>query len=267
MVLAKKEKRKKEKKQQEERRHKRAELIRADDKKDAAAKDEDPFKALPEDSKFGLQRMLEMARDDPLHYMEDSAKDRVQQARKDLRCDVCRAVLEEVNGIVAKRPKSMRAEYDILPIAEGACEGGKDLSVPSYFGVEAPPLPPVWTDRLRAHFAKKQKRWVLKQISKKAGKARKKWRDLTVDGRHKPPPGTEGEHDMMMSLTCKDMLEPEKLTETLFQERATCGDATKEACDPALLSAQKVCRTEAGDACVYGGKTGGDSVGASQEEL
>merc|ERR1712176_1638431 len=110
-------------KKEEERRLKREQMIREDDKKEAKQKDEDPFKSLPEDSKFGLQRMLEMARDDPLHYMEDDAKERIRQARQDLRCDVCRTVLEEVNVSVDKKPKSMRAEYDILPLAEGACDG------------------------------------------------------------------------------------------------------------------------------------------------
>ena len=32
---------------------------------------DDPFAQLPEDSKFGLQRMLESARDDPFAYMDE----------------------------------------------------------------------------------------------------------------------------------------------------------------------------------------------------
>lgn len=259
----KKEKKKKDQKKEQERRQKREAMIKEDDKKEAAAKEEDPFKSLPEDSKFGLQRMLEMARDDPLHYMEDDGKERIRVARQDLRCDVCRAVLEDVNAAVAKRPKTMQREFDILPFSEGACDGGKDLSVPSYFGVEPPPLPPVWTDSVRPHLSKKLKRWTLRPMSKKLGKERRKWRDLTVDGRHKPPPGTEGEQDMMLTLTCKDVLEPERITEALFKERAKCADAPKSSCDAVLLSAQAVCRTGDGVACAYAGQAGPD--GKSEE--
>merc|ERR1712048_481812 len=144
----------------------------------------DPFKSLPEDSKFGLQRMLEMAKDDPFHYMEEDAKQRVQQARADLRCDVCKTVMEEVHSHVSKRPKSMQREYDILPLFEGACEGGKDLSVPNYFGVEPPPLPPVWTDRYRPKLNKKAKKYELKPFPKKGKKERDKWREKTATGQH-----------------------------------------------------------------------------------
>merc|ERR1719491_2311565 len=110
--------------------------------------------------------MLEQARDDPLHYLEDDAKERVQEARAALRCDVCRMVLEEIHREVSKRPKSMQREYDILPFAESACQGGKDLSVPNYFGVEAPPLPPVWTDRYRPQLDKQTQFYKLKRFPK-----------------------------------------------------------------------------------------------------
>merc|ERR1719221_1029037 len=100
-------------------------MIKKQEEEEAAQKEKDPFSNLPEDSKFGLQRMLEMARDDPLHYLEDDAKERIQKARSDLLCDVCRVVFDEVYQVVMKQPKSMRREYDILPHMEGVCEGGK----------------------------------------------------------------------------------------------------------------------------------------------
>lgn len=267
---AKKEKKKKEQALEKTRRQDREARLREEDKKEAKAKEDDPFKSLPEDSKFGLQRMLEMAKDDPLHYMEDDAKERIRQGRADLRCPVCRTVLEEMHASVAKRPKSMQREYDILPFAEGACEGGKDFSVPNYFGVEPPPLPPVWTDRVRTHLAKKSKRWVLRQFPKKAAKARRAWRELTVDGRQKPPPGTEGEGDMMLTFACKDMLEPERMTEALFKEMVVCREAQNAAaCDPALAAAMKVCRSADGALCVYGGSSevAPDAAGSGKEEL
>merc|ERR1711972_540178 len=111
--------------------------------------------------------MLEMARDDPLHYIDEDSKERIHKARSELHCDVCRAVLEHTHGELMKRPKSMRKEEDILSITEVACQGGKDLSVPNYFGVEPPPLPPIWTDRVRPHLHKKHKHYNLKAFKGK----------------------------------------------------------------------------------------------------
>jgi len=248
----KKEKRQKEKEKERQRQQKRKELLKKEDEMVSKAKEEDPLKNLPEDSKLGLQRMLEMAKDDPMHYMEESAKQRVQQARADLRCDVCRAVLEELHSQVSKRPKSQRSESDILPFAEEVCDGGKDLSVPNYFGVEPPPLPPVWTDRVRPTLDKKSKQWVLKKFPKKAAKERRKWRELSATGQQKPPPPTEGEGDMMLTLSCKDVLEAERMAEFLYKEMSSC-TSSPAACMPALAAARSVCRAADGAACHYRG--------------
>merc|ERR1740117_2080084 len=111
----------------------------------------------------------------------------------------------------------MRAEFDILPFAEEACEGGKDKSVPSYFGVEPPPLAPLWTDFVRPKLDKKSNLWTLKKFPKKAAKKRKAWRKLTVTGQQKPPPPEEHEGDMMMTMSCKDILEPARMSELVFE--------------------------------------------------
>eukprot|EP00404_Azadinium_spinosum_P059253 CAMPEP_0180703908 /NCGR_PEP_ID=MMETSP1038_2-20121128/6876_1 /TAXON_ID=632150 /ORGANISM="Azadinium spinosum, Strain 3D9" /LENGTH=453 /DNA_ID=CAMNT_0022735711 /DNA_START=1 /DNA_END=1358 /DNA_ORIENTATION=+ len=246
------ERRQKAKEQEKHRQQKRAAMMEAEEKTLKKQKEADPMSALPEDSKFGLQRMLEMAKDDPLHYMEDDAKERIQhKSRSDLRCDVCRAVLDEVHQIVAKRPKSMRREYDILPFMEGACEGGKDLSVPNYFGVEPPPLPPVWTDRYRPRLEKKSGRWALRRFPKKAAKARRKWRELSKDGKQKPPSSSENEGDMMLTLTCKDILEPEHMAEALYGQMVACSDGDS-GCDPSLAAARALCRATDGTPCAFG---------------
>lgn len=253
------EKQKQKKDMERQRQKKRAELIKKEEQKEAKEREQDPFKNLPEDSKFGLQRMLELAKDDPLHYMEDDAKVRVHQARADLRCDVCRTVIDDVYSQVSKQPKSMRREYDILPLIESACEGGKDLSVPSYFGVEAPPLPPIWTDRVRPQLSKTTKRWALKKFPKRAAKARQTWRELTVGGKHKPPHASEAEGDMMLTMACKDMLEPERMAEALYKQMSLCEHqdlpavASAEACDPGLAAARIVCNSADGAVCDFGG--------------
>merc|ERR1719444_543367 len=113
-----------------QRQKERARLNKAEEKRQETHKEKDIFKNLPEDSKLGIQRMLELAKDDPLHYMDKDAQERVHKARVDLRCSVCQTVIEYVYDRVSQQPKSMRREYDIIPFVEGACEGGKDLSVP-----------------------------------------------------------------------------------------------------------------------------------------
>merc|ERR1712070_2337 len=121
-----------------------------------------------------------------------------------------------------KRPKSMRAEFDILPFAEAACEGGQDLSVPAYFGVEPPPLPPAWTDKHRPRLDKKSNQYRLKRFPKKAAKKRAKWRELTAEGKNKPPNPDEHEGDMMMTMSCKDVMEPASMTEVLYEQMSAC---------------------------------------------
>merc|ERR1719433_1874155 len=73
-----------------------------EDRKEKEEEKKDMFKDLPPDSKLGLQRMLESARDDPLTYLDDDAKARVVQGRADLRCPVCRELFEDVHRQVAK---------------------------------------------------------------------------------------------------------------------------------------------------------------------
>merc|ERR1712100_427303 len=166
------------KEKDKEREMKRRELRAKEDKEEKQKMDDDPFSKLPKDSMAGLQRMLEMAKDDPLHYLEDDAKERIIRGQKELRCDVCRAALEQVQSDVLSRPKSMRREYDILPILDAACDGGQDKSVPAYFGVEPPPLPPVWTDVYRPKLDKESQQYRLKPFPKKKAKKRAKWRSL-----------------------------------------------------------------------------------------
>lgn len=265
---SKKEQKKKEKEAERARLKQREAMINKQETEEKKDKEKDPFSSLPEDSKFGLQRMLEMARDDPLHYMEDDAKERVQKARAELRCEVCRVALEEAHGEVMKRPKSMRSESDILSIVEGACSGGADLSVPSYFGVEPPPLPPVWTDSIRPQVQKKSGRYTLKPYAKKAGKERRKWRQMNKEGKHKPPPSGENEADMMLTLACKDMLEPARMAEELYAQMAACGsdDArAKKGCAPPLSAARKVCKTAEAAVCTFESAT--NSEGRKEEEL
>jgi len=256
----KKEKQVKSKEMEKERETKRRELRKKEDKDEEKAKAENPFESLPSDSKFGLQRMLEMARDDPLHYMEDDAKLRIQQGQRDLRCDVCRAALEHAHSEVMKRPRSMQREYDILPFVEGACEGGKDTSVPAYFGVEPPPLPPLWTDKYRPKLDKKQNQYALKRFPKKAAKKRAKWRALTASGAQKPPPQDEHEGDMMMTMTCKDVMEPARTSEVLYEQMVACSKGS-EGCDAVLTAARMTCRGANDATCTY------NDAGKKSEEL
>lgn len=255
----KKERKKKEKAQEKERLQKRAKMVEKQEKQIEKERKDDPMSALPEDSKLGLQRMLEMARDDPLHYMEDDAKTRIQKARADLQCDVCHAVLQDTYSEVSKLPKSLRSEHDILTLVEKGCEGGADHSVPSYFGVEPPPLPPLWTDRLRPKLDKKANRYKLGPFPKKAAKQRNKWRKLSATGKQKPPPAGEGEQDMMMTMACKDMLEPERLSQKLFAGIDKCEAAP---CEPVTAAARAACLTAERTACSFK-----ELSGASNTEL
>eukprot|EP00445_Apocalathium_hangoei_P024213 CAMPEP_0203926580 /NCGR_PEP_ID=MMETSP0359-20131031/66103_1 /ASSEMBLY_ACC=CAM_ASM_000338 /TAXON_ID=268821 /ORGANISM="Scrippsiella Hangoei, Strain SHTV-5" /LENGTH=481 /DNA_ID=CAMNT_0050855213 /DNA_START=1 /DNA_END=1446 /DNA_ORIENTATION=+ len=250
-----KEKQQKAREKEKGRQKVREAMVKKQEQEEAKQKEKDPFAALPEDSKFGLQRMLEMARDDPLHYMEDDAKERVRKARLELRCDVCRTVFEDVYSQVSSKPRALQREYDILPFMEGACEGGKDLSVPSYFGVEPPPLPPAWTDAVRPQLQKTPNAYALRPFGKKAAKKRSKWRKGTAEGNGKPPPAGESEGDMMMTLTCKDMLEPARMAEALYGQIAACG-ASGPACKAGLLAAADVCKAADGSACRFGGDEG-----------
>merc|ERR1712232_1173685 len=260
------EKKKRQKEQDKQRAKKRRELGSIEDKIEEKRKEDNPFEKLPEDSKLGLQRMLEMAKDDPFHYMEDDARQRVSKAKAELRCDVCRVVMEDLYDQVIKKPKSMQREYDILPLVDGACEGGKDLSVPNYFGVEPPPLPPLWTDRYRPQLSKKTKRYRLKRMPKKQAKLRQKWRALTPEGKQKPPPPTEHEGDMMMTMSCKDAVEPEKMAEALYEQMAACRAAgAASPCDSAMAAARKVCRNDVGSVCDYSVE-GGNATDTSPDE-
>jgi len=247
----KKEKQQKEKEKAKEQEQKKREMRKKEDKEQEKIQEDNPFNKLPKDSMAGLQRMLEMAKDDPLNFMEDAAKLRVQQGQKDLRCDVCRAALEQVRDDVSKRPKSMRAEFDILPFVEGACEGGKDLSVPGYFGIDPPPLPPLWTDKYRQKLDKKSNKYTLKRFPKKAQKKRLKWRKLTPEGKHKPPPQDEHEGDMMMTLSCKDAMEPARMAEVLYEQMQACGDGKEATCKAALAAARQTCRSSNDAPCIY----------------
>lgn len=246
----KKQKRRREKEKERARRKEREAILSKQEMELEKAQKDDPMSSLPEDSKFGLQRMLEMARDDPLHYMEDDAKARVLQGRSDLRCGVCLETVRYVHDLVAKRPKSMRAELDILAFSESVCEGPKDLSVPSYFGIEPPPLPPVWTDVVRPHLDKASKRWVLKPYGKKAGKKRRKWRHDNDEGRPQPPHAGDSEGDMMMTMACKDTLEPARMAEELYRQMSRCASSVSSGCDAALMAAQAICK-EDGRACAF----------------
>lgn len=260
----KKEKQLKEKARSKELEEKRRAARKIEDAEEDKRKEEDPFSKLPKDSMAGLQRMLEMAKDDPLNMMEDDVKLKIKKGQKDLRCGVCRVALEQAHSDVLKRPKSMRSEFDILPFVEGACEGGKDLSVPGYFGVEPPPLSPPWTDNFRPKLDKKLNKFILKRFPKKAQKKRLKWRELTPTGQQKPPPPDEHEGDMMMSLSCKDALEPAQMAEALYEQMAICDKSKAATCDAALATARLTCRTET-DACIY--ETEGDKEDLSKKEL
>eukprot|EP00928_Gymnodinium_smaydae_P022735 TRINITY_DN18998_c0_g1_i1.p1 TRINITY_DN18998_c0_g1~~TRINITY_DN18998_c0_g1_i1.p1 ORF type:complete len:555 (+),score=152.14 TRINITY_DN18998_c0_g1_i1:43-1707(+) len=248
----KRERREKEKAKRAERQRQRRELTQREDAAEKKRKEENPYENLPEDSKAGLQRMLEMARDDPLYYMEDDARQRVLQAQKDLRCDVCRVVLQDSYTEVMKRPKSMRGEDAFLAVVEAACQGGPDLSVPNYFGVEPPPLPPAWTDRFRPHLNKTTKSYVLRPAAKKLAKARRSWRDLAATGRQKPPGAEEGEGDNMMTLACKDILEAARMAEALVEQAGSCqASPDVVSCDaaaPATVAAQ-LCRDASDKPC------------------
>lgn len=264
------EKRKQEKAKEKERQQKRREMMKKEDEREAARSKDDPLKALPESSKLGLQQMLEAAKNDPLQYMDDEAKQRIQQARTDLRCEVCRVVFDEVHNDVLKRPKAMQREHDILPFMEAACTGGEDLSLPNYFGIEPPPLPPLWTDKYRPHFAKKTKHFVLRKF-KKGADARKKWRTLTKDGKQKPPPVEEGEQDMMLTMTCKDFLEPERMAEVLYDNMVRCSsrypdkNSGKSDCDAALAAAKEVCKSSGDAPCSFTSASGSDN--SKKQEL
>merc|ERR1712113_532782 len=72
---------------------------------------------------------------------------------------------------------------------------------------------------------------------------------------------------MMLTLTCKDLLEPERMTEALFQERAKCEaiarplpKAEPDTCDPVLRSAEKVCKAADGALCIYEDDKGNKTV-------
>lgn len=266
--------RKKAQKEQERQRSQRRQELRAEeDKEEQKRKKANPLDSIPEDSQAGLTRMLEIARDDPLHYFEDSARQRIRKAQAELRCDVCRAAIESVHMEVANRPKSRRREHDILPLMEGACDGGPDLSLPNYFGVEPPPLPPSWTDRYRPQLKKKTGRYGLGRFSKKAAKARRKWRELTATGQQKPPPQEEGEEDLMLTLSCKDALEPEGMAEALFHRMAQCeaAEPTVPGCEGQALAsgaASVVCKDAAGALCKFEGAGGAlPSPPAGKDEL
>lgn len=94
-----------------------------------------------------------------------------------------------MHDIASKRPRGLRREHDLLKLFEAGCDGGRDLSVPTYFGVEPPPLPPAWTDRYRPRL--REKRYALKPAAKKAARARAQWRALAAEGKQKPPPQEE----------------------------------------------------------------------------
>lgn len=247
----KKEKKKQAKEKDKQREKERRELRKKEDAVEEKRKEDDPFSKLPKDSMAGLQRMLEMAKDDPLHYMEDDEKARIQKGAKDLQCDVCRVALQQVHDEVQQRPKSMRAESDILLSLDSACQGGKDLSVPSYFGVEPPPLPPLWTDKHRPKLDKNLNRYTLKRFPKKAAKLRRKWRELTPSGQHKPPPQDEYSGDMMMSMSCKEVIEPGSMSEVLYDQMSVCARSKDASCDAALATARLACKTVDDVPCVY----------------
>jgi len=209
----KKEKRREEKDKAKNRDGQRRTIAAKEEKELAKQIKDDPMSQLPEDSKLGLQRMLEMAVDDPLHYIEDDARKRILKAQKELHCDVCRVVLEDAHVQTMQKASSLRSEHDILGILDGACAGGKDKSIPAYFGVEPPPLPPVWTDRWRPTLDKTSKLYRLKAFPSKAAKRRRAWRELTLTGRHTPPGAQEGEGDMKLTFACKAMLASERMSE------------------------------------------------------
>lgn len=252
----KKEKRREDRERALERQKKREALAKKEEKKEKKRLKDDPMEALPADSKAGLQRLLEMAKDDPFHYMEDAAKQRVNEGRKDLRCDVCHAAIAQVHSEVMQRPESMRREYDILPFIDGACEGGRDLSVPAYFGVEPPPLPPTWTDLYRPKLNKKTGKYELKPFPKAAAKKRRKWRQLSETGKQKPPDQDESEADLMLTLTCKDSSLELGTSEVLYAEMQRC---RAKKCDAALATAMKVCRDATESPCKYPKASQGNS--------
>mmetsp|Transcript_39260 Transcript_39260/g.92431 ORF Transcript_39260/g.92431 Transcript_39260/m.92431 type:complete len:469 (+) Transcript_39260:110-1516(+) len=249
---AKEDKKKQERRKDKERQKKREELSALEEKAQAKRDEDDPFAQLPDDSKFGLQRMLEMARDDPLAMMDEERKQQVHENRAELRCSVCAAVLEDVRAQVLGKPKSMRREYDILPLVEAACDGGPDLSVPPYFGVEPLPLPPEWTDRLRPGKLKDGKGLTLKPMRKKAAKKRRQWRELARTGHQQPPPPEESEEDLTMTMACKDALEPARMAEAVFQDIKDCEAHPEDAaCSSALRVAERTCKTLSGTECPH----------------
>lgn len=237
-------------KSERKRRKERETAIKKQEKLEIERAETDPISTLPEDSKFGLQRMLEMARDDPLHYLDSAMKSRTQQARLDLRCEVCRVAVGDVYEQVVQRPKNQQTEADILSIAERSCEGGRDLSVPSYFGVEPPPLPPMWTDRVRPYLNSKTGQYSLKPFGPKASiLSRKKWRSLSKDGRQGQLSEADSEYDMMLTLTCKDILDADRIAEVLHFHMAQCETEGSLVCSPSASAANEVCKTVADVRC------------------
>jgi len=247
---SKEERREEERKREQERQKKRRELQRLEEKAEQKEKENDPLASLPDENRFGFQRLLEEAKQDPLGMLDHSAQQRIQEGRTELHCSVCAALLEHIRQEVLKRPKSLRREYDILPLVEAGCEGGPDLSVPAYFGVEPNPLPPEWTDRYRPKRLKDGGMLTLDTIRKKAAKKRQRWRDLSRTGQQQPPPPEESEDDLMMMLSCKDIVDPARMAEAIFEDLNDCerqqGD--EQGCNSALRVAQKTCRA-AGKAC------------------
>jgi len=92
-----------------------------------------------------------------------------------------------------------------------------------------------------------------------------KWRELTPEGKQKPPDGEQHEGDMMMTLSCKDILEPARMAEALYEQRVACDKSKEATCDAALAVARLTCRDTDGATCTY--VTEGEKEDISKKEL
>lgn len=198
-----------------------------------------------------MQQMLEFARDNPLHLMNDSEKQRVMKGRHELRCGVCHAIFETVHSQVSARSKTERREHDILHLFEDICEGEPDLSVPNYFNVEPPRLPPQWTDVYRPFLNRDTKRHHLRGIPKAAAKKRQEWRANVRMGKQQKQSPKDFQDDMMLTLSCRDVVEPERMAQALFVQMIACGDVVGAAnsCRASLAAAIEVCKDVNGSVC------------------
>merc|ERR1711959_753091 len=87
-------------------------------------------------------------------------------------------------------------------------------------------------------------------------------------GRQKPPPPMENEEDLMLTMACKEVVEPARTSEMLYDNMGKCArknsakgktnakqEEVSSSCDPVALTAPEVCKNHEGVACSYEKKT------------